>query len=110
MTTLMVASSHKYKAMAENTDLISDFHSWDEDKLGLYFKEKGLGSYCEALKNHKITGKLAPLLTDEDLKEMGVNIVGDRLMFKHQLKELARRERFNKRIEALWEVRSIAKK
>jgi hypothetical protein len=33
---------------------------------------------------------------------MGINVVGDRLMFKHHLKDLSRRERFNKRIESLW--------
>jgi hypothetical protein len=33
---------------------------------------------------------------------MGIRVVGDRLMFKSHLQELARRERFNKRIESLW--------
>jgi hypothetical protein len=45
----------------------------------------------------------APLLSDDDLKEMGITVVGDRLMFKHHLKDLSRRERFNKRIETHWE-------
>jgi hypothetical protein len=103
MTTLMAASTSKYRAMAESTDLLSDFHTWDEDKLGLYFRRRGLGQYCEVFKQHKITGQIAPLLNDEDLKEMGVHIVGDRLMFKRYLKDLGRRERFNQRIESLWE-------
>ena len=80
-----------------------DYHSWDEDKLGLFFRKKGLGAYCAVLKTHKITGALAPLLQDDDLKEMGIDVIGDRLMFKHHLKELARRERFNRRIQSHWE-------
>lgn len=82
---------------------ISDFHQWDEDRLGMYFRKRGLGAYLGLLKQHKITGQLAPLLKDDDLKEMGVSVVGDRLMFRHHLKELARRQRFTKRIEPLWE-------
>jgi len=84
-------------------DLLSDYHTWDSDQLGVYFRKRGLGHYSEALQKHKITGQLAPLLCDDDLKEMGVDVVGDRLMFKHYLKDLSRRERYNKRIEALWE-------
>jgi hypothetical protein len=103
MTTLMAASNSKYRAMADNTDLLMDFHTWDEEKLCTYFRRKGLGDYCDTLKKHKITGSLAPLLTDNDLKEMGITVVGDRLMFRKYLKELSRRERFNKRIEPLWE-------
>ena len=45
----------------------------------------------------------ATLLSDDDLKEMGVNVVGDRLMIKHSLKDLKRTSRFNKRMEAIWE-------
>lgn len=100
MSTLMAASSTKYKAMADN---LTEFQTWDEDKLGNFFRRRNLGQYCEALKQHKITGQIAPLLTDDDLKEMGVNVVGDRLMFKRYLKDLSSRERFNKRIESLWE-------
>ena len=82
---------------------IDDFHYWNENQLGVYFRKRGLGEYEEMLKKHKITGQLAPLLRDEDLKEMGISVVGDRLMFKHFLKDLSRRERSRKRIESLWD-------
>ena len=86
-----------------NLDHLSDYYAWDERQLGTYFRKRGLGDYFETIQKHKITGQLAPLLGDEDLKEMGVNIVGDRLMFKHHLQDLSRRERYNKRIQSLWE-------
>jgi len=105
MTTSRGASSH-YRSMpskSDNDDHLCDYHKWDSHQLGTYFRKRGLGSYFETLKKHKITGQLAPLLKDEDLKEMGIMIVGDRLMFKHHLKDLSRRERYNRRIESLWE-------
>mmetsp|Transcript_2511 Transcript_2511/g.3351 ORF Transcript_2511/g.3351 Transcript_2511/m.3351 type:complete len:231 (-) Transcript_2511:273-965(-) len=92
----------EYQAMSDKEE-VSNFQDWDEDKLGSFFTSRGLGAYAPALQRHRITGRLAPSLTDDDLKEIGVNVVGDRLMAKHHLKELSRRARFMKRIEALWE-------
>lgn len=86
-----------------NLKHLSDYCDWDSRQLGVYFRKRGLGAYFDALQKHKITGQLAPLLGDQDLKEMGVDIVGDRLMFKHHLKDLSRRERYNKRVQSLWE-------
>jgi len=105
MTTPRSASS-QYKAMHKvdgHQDHLSDYHTWDSQQLGTFFRKRGLGSYFETLQQHKITGQLATLLGDEDLKEMGVNIVGDRLMFRHHIRDLSQRERYNKRIESLWE-------
>eukprot|EP00934_Nitzschia_sp_Nitz4_P003226 Nitzschia sp. Nitz4//scaffold193_size40683//17234//20681//NITZ4_007499-RA/size40683-processed-gene-0.12-mRNA-1//1//CDS//3329540279//3216//frame0 len=95
-------SKSPYRPMSENKG-VSDFHEWDEEKLGNFFQQRGLGQYGPVLRQHKITGVLAPLLSDNDLKEMGIQIVGDRLMFRHHLKTLARTQRYNKRMEGLWE-------
>jgi hypothetical protein len=103
MGTLMVQSSGKYKSMKDNTNLLTDYHTWDEVKLGLYFKRRGLGQYIEMLKQHEITGQLAPLLSHDDLREMGVIAVGDWLMFKRYLNELSQRERANNCLDAIWE-------
>eukprot|EP00980_Cylindrotheca_fusiformis_P016299 scaffold4841_cov132-Cylindrotheca_fusiformis.AAC.12 len=72
---------------------VSNFDSWDSEQLGLFFRRKGLGEYCGALKKHKITGRI----------EIGIDVVGDRLMFRHHLKDLSRKDRFNKRMQALWQ-------
>ena len=95
-----MASSSGYVTMTDNNH---DFASWDERRLGKFFRDNGLGAYEAILIKHKITGHLAPLLTDADLKEMGIDIIGDRLKFKLCLKELARKHRFQKRVEPLWE-------
>jgi hypothetical protein len=78
-------------------------HKWNSDQLGVFFRRKGLGQYSVTLNKHKITGQCAPLLEDSDLKDMGINVVGDRLMFRYHLKLLSRKDRFNKRIETLWQ-------
>ena len=90
-------STSSYVSM---TDMNEDFASWDERRLGKFFRGNGLGAYEALLIKHKITGRLAPFLSDEDLKEMGIDIIGDRLQFKLCLKELARKQRFNKRVES----------
>ena len=48
--------------------------------------------YSPLIQEHRITGRLAPLLSDDDLKEMGITDVGgNRLWLKHYLlKVLAR--------------------
>lgn len=89
--------------MSMSGDANDNFNNWDERRLGKFFRSHGLGEYEATLIKHKITGRLAPLLTDADLKDMGINVVGDRLQFKLCLKELQRSARFHKRIETLWE-------
>ena len=87
----------------KDDETLADYANWDVKKLGVFFRKRGLGEYESVLELHKITGQLAPQLTDADLKEMGIKLVGDRLMFKHYLNSLSRRAHFNKRIESLWE-------
>ena len=89
---------------SKNHEDLSDYYNWDVERLGMYFRRRGLDAkYCDILRHHKINGKLAPLLQAEDLKEMGITIVGDRLTFQHAIKDLHRQSRFVKRIESLWE-------
>mmetsp|Transcript_2072 Transcript_2072/g.4881 ORF Transcript_2072/g.4881 Transcript_2072/m.4881 type:complete len:236 (+) Transcript_2072:111-818(+) len=82
---------------------VSDYHNWNAEKLAEFFNSKGLGAYSDTLIQHKITGPLAPLLSDDDLKDMGITIVGDRLMFKHYIKQLSRHDRFTNRVKSMWE-------
>jgi SAM domain (Sterile alpha motif) len=102
---------HPYRSMsslgtnshAQDEQEISNYHEWDAQRLGVFFRKKGLGDYQDLLVQHKLTGHLAPLLSDGDLKDMGIGIVGDRLLFRHVIQQLSRRERFHKRITSLWD-------
>ncbi len=51
---------------------------------------------------HRITGKIAPQLTNDDLKDMGIDIVGDRCRFRHHLKSISRKARAEQRSRVIW--------
>ena len=72
------------------------------DRLADYFANSGLGRYREVIQYHRITGKIAPLLTNADLKDTGIKIVGDRCRFGHQLKALGRKARAVQRNKLIW--------
>jgi len=92
-----------YQPMENSDHDTSNFAAWNEQQLGRFFRSKGLAAYEPVLIQHKITGRLAPFLQDSDLKDMGIEIVGDRLLFKLSIKELSRRHRFHKRVEPIWD-------
>ncbi len=37
---------------------VGEFAKWNSEKLGGFFRRKGLGEYYEVLQAHKITGRL----------------------------------------------------
>lgn len=84
-------------------DAISGYETWTSMQLANYFAKNGLGEYHEVLTMHKITGKIAPLLTDTDLKDMGINIVGDRCRFRLQIDALSRKARAITRTQVRYE-------
>jgi hypothetical protein len=91
-----------YRLLTDSDKDFGDFETWDAKRLGTYFHRRGL-DYREQLVEHKITGALAPLLTDTDLKELGIHIIGDRLLFRHLLQELSRHQRFQRSLQPYWQ-------
>lgn len=88
---------------ADSLRAVQGYENWDPIELGNYFATQGLGAYSEILIVHKISGKIAPLLTDTDLKDMGIKIVGDRCRFRQQIESLRRKSRAVKRTKIMWE-------
>jgi hypothetical protein len=76
--------------------------SWDEHRLADFFEEEGLGIYRELIVRHRINGRVASQLTDMDLKDMHINIIGDRCRFRHLLSSLKRKTRANQRNKLIW--------
>ena len=100
--TIALSPTTGYRPMQSDcADAAKNFATWNAATLAAFFQSKGLDATC--LQQHKITGALAPLLTDDDLKEMGILVVGDRLLFRQYLQELSRRQRFVQRIQAHWQ-------
>ena len=81
-----------------------DIDTWDTNELASFLKNKAkLGDYSEMFVHHKISGRIAPLLTDQDLKDMGITIVGDRLRIKSLLHHMKWKKRYQSRNKVIWE-------
>jgi hypothetical protein len=93
-----------YRLHEGNKDDTSGFEEWDSKQLAAYLAKAGLGEYSEMFIGHKVTGRLAPLLSDLDLKEMGMSIIGDRLRMKSLILTLGRSVRYNTRTKTIWEA------
>ena len=78
--------------------------NWTSRELADFVEKAGLKSYASMIITHKITGKVAPLLTDADLKEMGMIVVGERMRFKQLILSLGRRARCIANEAPLWTV------
>lgn len=93
-------------ASAENDSLFGasaeDFDKWDSQQLADFLAQAGLMAYRKMVLEHKITGKHAHLLTDEDLRDMGMVVVGDRLRFKQLMMTMGRKARFCNSTKAVW--------
>lgn len=82
---------------------VEGYDNWEPQQLAEYLRKVGLGDYYELIIKHKLTGKLAPLVTDQDLKDMGINIVGDRLRFRQVIQSFSRKARMQERTKVIWE-------
>ena len=79
-----------------------DFDNWDSQQLADFLSSAGLMAYKKMILDHKITGKCAHMLTDEDLRDMGMIVVGDRLRFKQLMMTMGRKARFGSATKAIW--------
>uniref|UniRef100_A0A6S8T5V4 SAM domain-containing protein n=1 Tax=Chaetoceros debilis TaxID=122233 RepID=A0A6S8T5V4_9STRA len=95
-----VLDSYANKSLASEIDTS---HEWSPKQLSEYLTRQGLGEYSECIVKHKISGKLAPLLSELDLKEMGITCIGDRLRFRLLVENLKRRARSHNRTRCIWE-------
>lgn len=84
---------------------IKSYETWNAEELAGFISNQGLESYSHTIIEHKITGKLAPLLSEMDLKEMGITCIGDRLRFRLIVDNLKIKKRSLKRTQIVWEGR-----
>lgn len=100
-----VTSGTAGDAQTVATEKIPCPSTWSSRELAKHLSENGLGDYAGKIMAHKINGKLVNYLGDEDLREMGITIVGDRLRFKQCLLSLQRKTKYNlnTRNKAIWE-------
>jgi hypothetical protein len=85
--------------------LETDFENWTVSQMSDYFRSKttDLGDYSELFEKHKIDGKIAHRLKDGDLKEMGIDSVGDRLRIIQEIEKIQQAQVQKNREKVVWE-------
>lgn len=61
---------------------------WTPDDVGNWLKRIGLGDYSEKFIYHQITGEALIELEKDDLREIGVNIVGHRVLLQKHIQSI----------------------
>ena len=87
----------------ERAEDFDGYQDWSPNDVAEFFKKNNLGDYSEAFQHHKVSGRLLPLLTDQDLRDIGIEIVGDKLRIKALIKTLGIKHRYTKRTKIWWE-------
>mmetsp|Transcript_12212 Transcript_12212/g.26937 ORF Transcript_12212/g.26937 Transcript_12212/m.26937 type:complete len:225 (-) Transcript_12212:123-797(-) len=85
--------------------LSTKFEEWTTEQLHDYLKSRANdlgGDYSELFANQKIDGKVAHRLKDSDLKEMGVEAVGDRLRLVEEFEKISKAQQQKDREKTLW--------
>lgn len=91
----------------DSSRALEGYENWQPQQLAEYLSKVGLGDYYETIIKHKITGKLAIHLKDEDIKDMGITIVGDRLQFRQVIQSLSKKARSVERTKVIWEGKEV---
>lgn len=86
-----------------------NFEDWTAQELAQYFKEKTDldDDYAELLQKQKVDGRVAPQLTEEDLRHMGIDTVGDRKRVMAAIETLKKAKDINDRSKVLWQGEEV---
>ena len=80
---------------------------WDTEKVGGWLAEMGLRDYRETFGKHRITGDLLEQMDREDLRDLGVNLVGHRLLLLREIAALRRTAESRERSRLLWQADEV---
>jgi hypothetical protein len=86
-----------------------NFEEWTAAELAEYFKQKTDldHNYAELLEKQKVDGKVAPSLTEDDLRQMGIETVGDRKRVMEAIQTLKKAKDIKDREKVLWEGKEL---
>lgn len=76
--------------------------TWTSKRVSEWLTGMGLREYADIFAQHRITGDLLEVLTEEHLRELGVHVVGHRLVILRELGNLKRRAFDRERHAVLW--------
>jgi len=89
--------------MSEYALAKKNLNEWSVNDLSNHLKEKGLGEYGEVFIKNKIDGHVADEMTEDNLKEIGISMVGDRLKIMKILQTVKLAKTTQNFNEVLWE-------
>lgn len=87
---------------------VENYEKWSAHDFAEHLKTKcGLGQYYEMVVQHDVTGKVAPRLSESDLKEMGIKSIGDRKRFQEAVETMQKSARKKEREKVIWEGKEV---
>eukprot|EP00548_Thalassiothrix_antarctica_P001533 CAMPEP_0194131170 /NCGR_PEP_ID=MMETSP0152-20130528/1994_1 /TAXON_ID=1049557 /ORGANISM="Thalassiothrix antarctica, Strain L6-D1" /LENGTH=224 /DNA_ID=CAMNT_0038825861 /DNA_START=79 /DNA_END=750 /DNA_ORIENTATION=+ len=86
---------------------VIDFEAWSAEELGKFIVGKGLPDYTELFMANNIDGSIIHRLGDNELKEIGIIKVGDRLKVEEALGSLQRATKKKEREKVLWKGQEL---
>ena len=85
-----------------------NFTKWSASEVASYLQTKeGLENYAELFQSHKIDGSVAHRLTDDDLKDMGIQAIGDRHRIISALETMKKAKDQKDRELILWQGEEV---
>jgi hypothetical protein len=86
------ALGHGNAQKLDSVAQVDGYEGWSSHRVADYFEDNGLGDYRELFIHHKITGKIAPLLTGQfsfkhffNFNRVGLVLFRDFLTFLSQM-------------------------
>jgi hypothetical protein len=77
-----------YEGDFENDKYIYKAMEWDVDHVSEWLKENSFDEYIENFKFHKINGQVLYYIEKSDLKELGIDNIGVRVLMYNKIIEL----------------------
>jgi hypothetical protein len=86
-----------------------NFESWTASQLAQYFKEKTDldANYAELLEKQKVDGKVIHSITEDDLKSMGIDTIGDRKRVMAAIVTLKKAKDTKERTKVIWQGEEV---
>jgi len=103
-----VRTNATYGRLPEDRPVSTAVHlRWDAHAVGEWLIQLGLGEHRDAFVRHKISGDLLECLEKEDLRELGVNLVGNRLLLMREVARLRNVSAGRERGRMIWEAEEV---
>ena len=103
-----VTTGAVYGRLPEETAGDSASHTqWDAPTVGEWLAQLGLAAYSNNFITHQITGDLLENMDKDDLRELGVNLVGHRLLLMREVGALRRKAVGMELGKMLWQAEEV---